>query len=515
MDGLYATWHQGGAFGLAWFLLGHLLRIDWQALAIAVLTPALLIQGRTQVRNRRLRDLHDFISSYPATENISSGTPKTRNPSLEFVVSKYLSDIVLPLDDLSAEATISKRIESAVTTGRRFFRVGNLAMFMSAFGFIILTYFGFANFHLVVLEGMGLAVTTPPADVASLGSQGCVRGAAFGNLQIIGSLAFAGAFVAAIRVFVRSLAIFDLSAYTFLRQSVEVIASVVVVMLLFRAFPDPITPVKDLLTGSGQVAKGCPQIPWIWLALAPLLGLIPESATKFLLVRMQGVVGWIKLDDDRFNRVTRSIPIDVIDGIDYWTRFRLEECGIFDVQNLATYNPILLHVETPFNIYRGVDWVAQAQLCCMVGIEKFLLLRQMNIRTIFDLERAIDFQTGKTNQSAGKASPDEFDTLFAGILFAATDTMRDISTIAGAKPFIKNADGKPQAATIEDYCQWAREMITASDGGTKLCMEHLLSWISDDIHVRRLRRIWQDMSDSLGPRSVRLDNPPDPPPPDA
>lgn len=174
-----------------------------------------------------------------------------------------------------------------------------------------------------------------------------------------------------------------------------------------------------------------------------------------------------------------------------------------------------MHVETPFNIYRGVDWVAQAQLCCMVGIEKFLLLRQMNIRTIFDLERAIDFQTGKTAQNAGKASPDEFDTLFAGILFAATDTMRDISTIAGAKPFIKDANGKPQAATIEDYCQWAREMITASDGGTKLCMEHLLSWISDDIHVRRLRRIWQDMSDSLGPRSVRLDNPPDPPPADA
>ena len=36
-----------------------------------------------------------------------------------------------------------------------------------------------------------------------------------------------------------------------------------------------------------------------------------------------------------------------------------------------------------------------------------------------------------------------------------------------------------------------------------------MAWISDDIHIRRLRRIWQDMSDNLGPRSARLDNPPD------
>ena len=32
-----------------------------------------------------------------------------------------------------------------------------------------------------------------------------------------------------------------------------------------------------------------------------------------------------------------------------------------------------------------------------------------------------------------------------------------------------------------------------------------MGWLADDLHVRRLRRIWQEMSDSLGARTMRLD----------
>src|SRR6478752_5220180 len=112
-------------------------------------------------------------------------------------------------------------------------------------------------------------------------------------------------------MFVRSLAVFDLTAYTFLRQSAEILSSVIVVVLLFRAFPDPITPVQTLLLGEGT--KPSEDISWVWMALAPLLAMLPGGAVKFLFVRMQSVVGWIKLDDDRFNRITRAVPLDVID----------------------------------------------------------------------------------------------------------------------------------------------------------------------------------------------------------
>jgi hypothetical protein len=268
------------------------------------------------------------------------------------------------------------------------------------------------------------------------------------------------------------------------------------------------------------------------------------------------------MDDDRFNKITRITPLDALDGIDYATRFRLQECGIYDVQGLATYNPIMLHIESPYGIYQAVDWIAQAQLCHLVGIEKFLVLREMQIRTIFDLERAIDFRQSNTVQCpnreppppaavgniaqngggnpppgpgdvnanmpapnipaalAGEGqgeqqggeperlttdSPEEFDLLLAGILVAPTQNLRDICTISGLKLLTIQGDKAAPAESPDAFCLWFREKLGVTPETVKQKVEHMMGWIADDLHVRRLRRIWQEISASLGEQSKRLD----------
>jgi len=483
-----------GALTYLWSALGP---SNGYAFLVAVATPLLFIYARHEMRNRRLLIIRDFLTSFPATTKSEEKGPSTVNPSLEFVRSKYVQDLPITIkEEIGFDQMPPVQQITAIIGKIRFGSWADIRLILASTGMMIVTYHGTE----ALLTGLELAASglTTPANAAEARS----------HLDLIGGLAFAGAYLAAIRGFMRGLAVFDLSSFTFIRYTVESIVSVVFILALYRAIPDP-TFGFTLLENRCATAPGSlpttpctPDASRIWLILAPVLGYLPDSASKFALLRLQSLMSWVKMDDDRFNRITRITPLDALDGIDYATRFRLQECGIYDVQGLATYNPIMLHIESPYGIYQAVDWIAQAQLCHLVGIEKFLILRELQIRTIFDLERAIDFRKSGSGDSE---SPEEFDLLLAGVLVAPTQNLRDVCKFGGTNLLMVDQANVKAAQDPDEFCRWFREKLGLTPADVKTRVEHMMGWIADDLHVRRLRRIWQEISDSLGERSKRLD----------
>jgi hypothetical protein len=483
---------------------------------LAFLPPIMIIFAAHEIRFRRLRLIIDYENAFSPesamrgrsgtgafhdNENDPAPTPEHAkpsedikphnwdNPTFEFVKSKYISDIrSTEVTWVDPSRTADSKITSLLQNPPSFFRLGsNLRLLTSAACFSLLTFFGFA----IAAASLDFLQSTAPAPeltrllvlIGGLGADKAESARFAEQILTVTSLAFLGGYIAAVREFLRRMSLFDLSSYTFLKQAVEIFASALAVFFLYRAFPNPIEQAQAVNQSTWTVPGS---VPFGWIAIAPLFGLFPESATRYLFLRSRTVFNWIKSEDNRFNAVTPTVPLDVIDGVDFWTRIRLEQCGINDVQNLATYNPIMLYIETPYGIYQVFDWTAQAQLCHIVGLEKFLLLREINVRTIFDLERGI----------RSKDSPDQFDEVFAAILLAPTATLRTMTQIANSKFLINEADG-PKLVDCDAFLQWARKKL-GQEAGTTKAIEHMANWIGDDLHVRRLRRLWIEISDSLG-----------------
>ncbi|MDR6758538.1 hypothetical protein J2Y48_003838 [Mycoplana sp. BE70] len=460
---------------------------NFWALSFAVLTPVLIIFGRQEVRIRRVRQIFDFERTF---DRIRPKSNIRTNPSFEFVRSKYLSDIDSDgaFYGINGPVPTGRQLEEVLAQIRWQGRRHDVRLLLSSIALMIVIYCGIDALMGAIACGFQGAVC-PCAQTlftqCTPGGGTPVPSPLFANLITIGGLAFAGAYVDSMRTFLRHLAVYDLSSYTFLRQTAETIAAVVFTMIAYAFAPDPLAPFTP--------PEGGAQISRVWIALAPILGLMPRSATQFVFTKTKNLIAWFKTEDDRFQKVTRITTPDVIDGVDFPTRFRLEICGIYDVQNLATTNPIMLHIESPYGIYQCIDWVAQAQLCHILGIERFLMMREVNIRSIFDLERAIDSRHG----------PDECDAIYAGILFATTDNLRSVAQIGKNWPMIIEG-GSVKPVTVDEYCQWARKLVGTDLKQSTKCIEHVMRWIGDDLHVRRLRLVWNDICGALGPDSESL-----------
>lgn len=479
---------------------GWIWALVWLA---AIGGPLFFVFVRHEARLSRLQMLGQLKAAIG--ERDSDSRELSEQSSFEYVREKYTADLGAEFRDRHQDPM------AALQNAPPWWRVGSSwKILLAAIPFILVSVLGFG---LLLFEARIQDAPKVFSDLCILllvGGEhtGADAWAHARNTLTIGAVAFVGAYLFSLNILGRAVTAFDLSTVTMMRITVNLVIAVMAAIIVFRAFPNPLAMLTEPIDGDAVTVTAASPLSPLWLVFAFAFGLIPDMAINWIVVRVQGWSG-AKTTDAQLVGQTKSTSLEILDGVDLYVRFRLQQANIFEMQNLAVTNPIMLFVETPYGIYQCVDWVAQAQLCTVVGPERFLALRRFNIRTIFDLERAM-LSTGTTSQ---------FRRLVASLIM----TVPPSGGPETSRPWRFRAFGLSKDEEIVGSSAFGEAMYDllsgpANDGGGQAIagdpertLKHLARIIIDDLHVHRLRGVWEALRIRLGEKYAYLpDTEPEP-----
>lgn len=182
----------------------------------ATLVPAAFVMARRQIRASRLRRA-DLLREY-----LNAGEGLDRH--FEFLERKYhLRKFGSQNGDVLKAFSASVWRETAIIA--------------ASLPFILFTAAGFFLLFLPAAELPKLLDGSLGANILSVGGLSAAGPKDYENALTIASLAFAGAFLYCLRMFLRSLIAFDLSAIAFLRAFAHMLLATMLALVVWRAAP--------------------------------------------------------------------------------------------------------------------------------------------------------------------------------------------------------------------------------------------------------------------------------------
>jgi hypothetical protein len=211
-----------------------------------------------------------------------------------------------------------------------------------------------------------------------------------GTISVIVA-AFLGAYLWTLIYLARRVTNFDLSPFSFLRATIQICLACFVCVFL-RHLHDSLSQLVWETSSASSQAFTPSTSSWL-LALAFMIGFYPALGLNYLQERFAFLR--FKTRNPIVSSLSRDMPLEIIDGIDSYIKFRLGEYEIEDIQNLALANPIQLFIETPYPLLEIIDWIGQAQLILEVDNTKINDLRNLSIRTSLDFKHFGSSEKGK------------------------------------------------------------------------------------------------------------------------
>lgn len=392
-----------------WYIL-------WAAL-LAALVPLALIATRHELRKVRLRLVEELRTT------LFSHAPHL--PQLELVSARYRAS--------SDHTGQTRQALVMIWTGGLFF--------------FALCFLGFLLLLVPRASLLSPTPAFPSITYAFLWTTGAASSLEeLARAVTIVAIAFLGGYVFQLRYLIRATLNQELGALAFVRATLQILQGMIVALVAYRVI------YATGVEGSASFT--------IALGTAFIFGLFPNAGlariAKAVRVRAKTV-------DEEALAGAKIVPLEVIDGIDAETAFRLEESNLYDVQNLAAINPVALYAESPFSLHQILDWVLQAQLCANVGPQVFAQLKAHRLRTVFDLERAV----------LARAAPPDYLRAIGQVLFST------------ASPEFRRSLGLSGASALEE--EEERAEIDPD------VVRHAVAVMLDDLHVHRLRALWRTM----------------------